>query len=282
MYGVNDSKADEIWSLSWMYDKKTFPGVLPRMDRMFELHPMWMFNTSKNERMLKHWDWLQEEHDFPIYLQELDPLIPSGVLYPFDEINEDIFGGRLVSIMPDLTEEEDLYYSCTMAFQIALAIHEGFDRIETYGFEMGTDTEWKYQIPGAHFMAGVALGRGVTITRPHNSKFSRGALYAYEVTQMITRQQLDYGKRSYEEQRDEEIAKTNVARGKFQMMQSLANSGKVGREKLEQLAREVIEGEKRVERCVGAVQSVEWQLATIDQEQPEAETEFGGFNKVGT
>ena len=65
-------------------------------------------------------------------------------------------------------------------------------------------------------------------------------------------------------------------------MQSLANSGKVGREKLEQLAREVIEAEKRVERCIGAVQSVEWQLATIDQEQPEAEIEFGGFNKVGT
>ena len=282
MYGVNDSKADEIWSLSWMYDEEAYPGVLPRIDRMFELHPMWYFNASHNKNLLKHWDWLQEEHDFPIYLQELDPLIPSGVLYPLDEVSDDIFGGRLVKIMPDGTEEEDLYYSCTMAFQIGLAIHEGFDRIETYGFEMGTDTEWKYQIPGAHFMAGLALGRDVTLTRLHNSKFAKGALYAYEVTQMITRQQLDYGKRSYEDQRDEEIAKMNTISGKFQMMQSLANSGKVGRDKLEQLAREVVEAEKRIERCIGAVQSLEWQLATIDLQEPEAEIEFGGMEKVRT
>jgi len=258
-----------------------FAGVLPRMDRMFELHPLWYFNTTKNERLLKHWDWLQEEHDFPIYLQELDPRIPSGVLYPFDEVNEDIFGGRLVTIMEDGTEEDDLYYSCTMAFQMALAIHEGFDRIETYGFEMKTGTEWRYQVPGANFMVGLALGRGVTLTRPQASSFAKSALYAYEVTQMITRQQLELGKKSYEEQRDEEIAKANVARGKFQMMKSLAESGKVGRERLEQLASNVIEAEKRVERCIGAVQSVEWQLATIDLEEPEAEIEFGGFNKVG-
>ena len=281
MYGVNDSKADEIWSLSWMYNQEMYAGVLPRIDRMFELHPLWYFNTTHNERLLKHWDWLQEEHDFPVYVQEMDPRIPSGVLYPFDEVSDDIFGGRLVTIMPDGTEEDDLFYSCTVAYQIALAIHEGFDRIETYGFEMRTDTEWRYQVAGASFMAGVAMGRGVTITRPHNSGYVKGALYAYEVTQLITRQQLEIGKQSYTQQRDEEIAKMNLANGKFQMMKSLADSGKVGRERLEQLARDVVDAEKRVERCIGAVQSVEWQLATIDLEEPEAEIEFGGFNKVG-
>ena len=98
---------------------------------------------------------------------------------------------------------------------------------------------------------------------------------------MITRQQLELGKKSYEDQRDTEIAKMNVAGGKFQMMQSMANSGKVGKERLEQLAREVIEAEKRVERCIGAVQSVEWQLATIDLQEPEAVVEFSGMEKVG-
>ena len=279
MYGVNDSKADEIWSLSWMYDQQIYTDVLPRMDRMFELHKFWIFKHSNKTLLKTHWKWMQEEHDFPIYIQEQDPdvVIPSGVVYPFDEINDDIFGGRLLTLMQDGTVSEDIYYSCTISFMIALAIHEGFERIELYGMEMGTESEYQYQVPGANFITGLAVGRGITIVRPENSTFARSAVYAYDITQMITRSQLDKGLEEFKMQLDNEIAKMNVEKGKYQAMVGMMKSGKVRPERINELAFGVQEAEKRVERCIGAVQSVEWQLGTIDLKEPEAEVDF----KVG-
>lgn len=282
MYAVKESKADEVWSLSWMYDQTMYPDVLPRMDRMFELHPFWYFQNSHKTELINHWRWMQQEHDFPVYIQEEEEgvVIPSGVVFPFDEINDDLFGGRLVSLMPDGTEEEDLYYSCSISFMIALAVYEKFECIELYGIEMQTSTEYKYQVPGANFMTGLAVGRGVKIVRPKNSTFARSALYAYEVAQVITRSQLDSGLFDYNKQLENEIAKMNVLKGRYQIMFELAKNGKVKPDRLADLSFEVLEAEKRVERCIGAVQAVEWQMEKIDLEEPEALVRFGGLNDV--
>lgn len=282
MYAVKDSKADEVWSLSWMYDQTIYPDVLPRMDRMFELHPFWYFQLSDKTELINHWRWMQQEHDYPVYIQKEEEgvTIPSGVVFPFDDINDDLFGGRLLSLMPDGTYEEDLYYSCSISFMVALAIYEKFDAIELYGMEMQTTTEYKYQVPGANFMTGLAVGRGIKIIRPKNSTFARGALYAYEVAQMITRSQLDSGLEDYTKQLKNEIAKMNVLKGKYQVMYEMAKNGKVTPDRIAQMSYEVIEAEKRVERCIGAVQAVEWQIEKIDLKEPEAEVNFGGMRDV--
>ena len=103
----------------------------------------------------------------------------------------------------------------------------------------------------------------MALARPDNSTFAKSTLYAYDITQMITGEQLDFGLKSFTEQMKDEYTKTEDLKKKYKLMHTLAQSGKVRPEKIHQLAIEVMEAEKRVERCEGAVNSLQWQIDVI-------------------
>ena len=97
---------------------------------------------------------------------------------------------------------------------------------------------------------------------------------------MITRSQLDSGREDYLKQFNNEISKLNVVTGRFQILFEEAKKGGGSKRELELAAFKVQEAEKRVERCVGAIQSVDWQIGIIDLENPEAKVKFGGWHEV--
>ena len=47
-------------------------------------------------------------------------------------------------------------FSSTLSYCMALAIHKGYERIETYGIELGTESEYFHQREGFTFWAGLA------------------------------------------------------------------------------------------------------------------------------
>jgi len=55
------------------------------------------------------------------------------------------------------------YFTSTVDYAIALAIHMNFDEIHLYGINMTFGTEYEYQKPGADFWCGVALGRRIKL-----------------------------------------------------------------------------------------------------------------------
>ena len=150
---------DDSWCW-WMINEI----AQPRFDRMFELHPM----AVQNARELA---WLAE-CPAPCYVLDLDECVgkvKNAVQYPLERILEQTGGRR--------------YFTCTFAFQVALAVTEGFEEIGLWGvdLDLGTQRERLVEKPCVEYWLGLAEGKGVTVTLPPGATLlARPWLYGYD------------------------------------------------------------------------------------------------------
>lgn len=195
--GVYKSTADEIWSLNMLHSSKTMRRIFPLdIDRLFELHPEWMLKKAWYSSG-DHWGWLTRiKHHYPIYLIEDYPEIYNGIRYPLEAVCEKFLGHFQRGSDPLH------YFTSSMCYMIALAAFEGFDRIEIYGFEMGSDTEYVYQKSGAEFWLGVA-GQYADVVLSSSSLLLKSKLYGFEGGQLVPPETLDEYRIYYLAQIDE-------------------------------------------------------------------------------
>lgn len=176
-----DDKDTEIWGIN---DAYSVPNFMKRWDRWFQLHPLDYLSTADGTpRDQQHIEWLKKEHNFPIYMQKEFEDMPASVKYPLDEVCEKI--GRR-------------YITSSFGFLFGLAWLEGFQRIEIYGFDMKTFSEYAHQRPNSEYMIGKAEGQGVDVYIPLNSSLCKGAMYAYEDLDISYRQEVEYRLRGIE------------------------------------------------------------------------------------
>jgi len=171
---AKDSQADEMWTVNFAWD---YP--VPRIDRLFEIHPIELiaFNAKRGKkggRDEKHFKWLQEEHDFPIYtyadytgVNVLDGLgdilndwlanerLSEETYQKYLTLYQDIIENpprfpnsvsysfeQLDTIFENLHRQnkpDQIYMPSTISYMLAEAICEGWERIEMYGVEMAAD-----------------------------------------------------------------------------------------------------------------------------------------------
>ena len=205
----------EIWTGNhvWKNGKDEWGEDCPRIDRYFDVHDTELLEGYRNEGDQKHFKWLQEEHDFPMFMQEPDERFPSATRYPFEEIVEEFFGRQ------DRGPELKAAFGSMMDFITAMAIYEGADWIGYFGVEMGSSTEHKYQIPYGHIWLGIAAGRKVTTWVPDDLRVQllRQQVYAYEGFQMISRQTLEQLYYQYEKQRRKWVDASNTWIGAYRL-----------------------------------------------------------------
>jgi hypothetical protein len=91
----------------------------------------------------------------PIYTAGQDCENPNAVPYLIEDI---------VAKYPD-------YFAVTFAYEMALALHEGFSEIGLFGVELprGTLRERTVEWACLHFWIGLARGRGIRVTLPADS-----------------------------------------------------------------------------------------------------------------
>jgi hypothetical protein len=130
----------------------------------FQIHPKFDFCRLQNRNDPKHWQWLQEDHPFPIFMQYDFRDVPSAVRYPLEEVMD--LGG--------------MYLTSTPAMMLALGILMGYKTIGIWGVEMQHDSEYAYQKPCMEYWLGIAKGLGIEVYLPPNCALLRGNLYAYE------------------------------------------------------------------------------------------------------
>lgn len=283
---VKRSKADEIWVLNWSYNYKFLDRT--GIDRLFEMHKIWLFVDNDHKEYKKpkdHWKWLHKPHPFPIYMLRDIPSIPSCVNYPIDEITEDVFADRLIVVEwkgekhvfdthrgTYVRHKQDLYTS-SFDYLMAMAIHEKVDVIEIYGFEMGSETEYHYQRDGAHYMMGVANGRGITVERQINSVLMKSKRYGYEGAQMIFRQDLERHLLNWEKERVIRLSKLNHLEGQHASLEAVFknNQGEELGAAMEVLRSEIFEQRDRVSIAAGAFQAVKYLIQEVDLMEPELE-----------
>jgi hypothetical protein len=134
-----------------------------RWDVLLQLHKPEIY-TGHNTKNPKHWQWLQEKHNKPIYMQEVDPRVPDSVRYPLE----------------DAIALSGLRYLCsTICYALALAKLQGYERVDIYGIELSR-TEYEYQAANYRFWVGYMLGAGVEINLHSGAPLFKSLLYGYE------------------------------------------------------------------------------------------------------
>lgn len=147
----------EIWSLS----NRVVTDQLPRWDRHFELHPLSQFERDPEAR--PYVDWMHRlDGSKPIYLQDIasHPGIKGAVQFPYGP----------------LLEVHGKYFTSTIAWQIALAIHEGVDEIGLWGIDLMLQDEYAHQRPCVEKLVGFAEARGIKVTIPSQSSLCKPQL----------------------------------------------------------------------------------------------------------
>jgi len=129
----------ELWGLAWDSERYCF-------DRTFEMHDM-------PDLALFYGDSLAA------YLEKISDCsrLYTPENYPFDEV----------------AKTTGDYWTSSMAYCMALAIHEGAKEIALYGIDMTDD--YGYQRPNMEYLIGFARGRGIKVHIPQQSPLCKHA-----------------------------------------------------------------------------------------------------------
>lgn len=147
--------------------------------RYFNLH------SVKHQKLTypETYAWYQSlDGKRPIYFQKFDPTVPGCVVFPKETIQEHFKTGP----------GPQKYFTFTGAWLIALAIYEGFDRIEMWGFEVrSTKPAYAWERPCFFYWVDLARKRGIEVflppeldqtkdTNPGDPETYTGPLYGWE------------------------------------------------------------------------------------------------------
>jgi hypothetical protein len=136
----------EIWGLPWI--------SYPRCDRMFEMHHQSMAALDPDPYFRED-RWAAEfarkpYGECPVYCDASRMrLFANPVEYPIKAVKAEL-------PIPFLEN--------SIAYQIALAIHERVDEIGLYGVHMVGASEYIAERPSVTYLIGLAQGRGIKVT----------------------------------------------------------------------------------------------------------------------
>jgi hypothetical protein len=168
---------DDMTKDIWVFNEAANQAWCKRADVVFQMHHPGVYRSPLNRADPEHWKWLQDQQGRIIYMQEEDPSVLSSSRYPLDAICEDL----LTNLRFGRLEERKRYFTSTVAYALALAIWLGiYDRIEIYGVEMASNTEYEYQRQCVLFWVGVGIGRGIEIVFVSGESIFDAPLYGYE------------------------------------------------------------------------------------------------------
>lgn len=145
----------------WVFNEAPNQSWVKRWDADFQMHLPTVYRNPYNRTDPKHWEWLQQKHGKPIYMQAVDPNVPDSKAYPMEAICKR-FLRNFVAWEPDGLKHLK-YFTSTIAMALALAAYQGYERIQVYGVEMASTTEYVYQRDCTAFWFGLLLGLGIQV-----------------------------------------------------------------------------------------------------------------------
>lgn len=136
--------ADEIWAINAM-------GHVIEHDRLFVMDDLRVFVKRMEKEGTTHYtDWMKT-HQKPIYTSVDYPEFPTSVPYPLDKVVNALHNPE--------------YYNSTVAYAVALAIAEKYDKIKLYGCDFSYENSHRSEAGRGcvEFLMGIAHARGIAI-----------------------------------------------------------------------------------------------------------------------
>lgn len=194
----------------WMFNSSPLADWCKRLDVIFELHKREEYTFSFDSQAI-YWQWLRKNTGVRVYMQEEDYQVPMSVKYPLEAICN-----RYLSHLRR-GDEMNRYFTSSVCYALGLAVMQGFERIELYGIEMETNTEYIYQREGVGLWVGIALGLGVEVWMPDDCAMLNAPLYGYDQDYTgITREELEEHRNMILSRRDDAKTAVDKARGALQ------------------------------------------------------------------
>jgi len=169
LFGLNEELAWAEWLGKKDPNQRWWKAKEENVAGWFQLHGYSTFMRAENHNDPDHPKWLKQKHPFPIFMQEKFPDVPSSVRFPIEDIQKEF-----------RTPDGKIYFTSSISYIMCFFYLLGYKRIEVYGFEMASDTEYAFQRPNASWIAGRLRARGMDVYVPPISNFLSGQVYAYE------------------------------------------------------------------------------------------------------
>lgn len=167
----------------WVFNEAAQAAWCKRYDAVFQMHRAEVYSSPNNMSNAGHWEWLQQAHGKPVYMQQVDPRVPDSARYPIREIMDNLPGA--------LVEWEDrarAWFDCSASYALALALYQGYGEIHIWGMDLASNTEYSYQLGNWRYWIGVAAGAGARVVfHCSRNDFGNGRLYGYEGETQIER-----------------------------------------------------------------------------------------------
>jgi hypothetical protein len=168
---------DDLDTDIWVFNEAASSPWCKRADAVFQMHTPEIYRSAHNRADPDHWSWLKKDHGpLAVYMQDHDAEVPNSYRYPLDEVA----GALLPGFRQGVELVQRRYFTSTVAYALALAIFQGYERIMLYGIEMLSDTEYTYQRPCVLFWVGVALGSGIAVDFFSGDEIFDAPLYGYD------------------------------------------------------------------------------------------------------
>jgi hypothetical protein len=139
----------------------------PRVSAVFQIHTPMTYKDPTNRFDPEMWSWLQQDHGFPIYMLEDDPLVPNCTPYPLKEIL-------------DAFPCERRMFTQSSCYALALALFYDYERVLIYGIENMHYSEYSPEREGFIYWVGFVQGRGVKVERYCGDNMFDNPLYGRE------------------------------------------------------------------------------------------------------
>lgn len=194
----------------WVFNAGAIMDWCKRADAVFEIHPAGEYTNPLAEKS-EYWEmFLQQQVSALVYMQEVDPRIPMSRKYPLDSVVHKY----LSKFKRD--GEINKYFTSSPCYAIALALYLGYDRIDIYGIEMETNSEYVYQRDGVGLWIGIALGLGVEVNLSRNTTMFSAPLYGYDDDHsQITREDFETNAQAIQRALDEAERKLEFSKGQL-------------------------------------------------------------------
>ena len=117
--------------------------------------------------------WLQQRHDFPIYMHHVHTDIHNSVQFPREKITQ--YRGNLFQKGGQFVKD---FYAESSTYMMALALHLGYRRLELYGIDLNK-LENKQRRDSVFFWLGILQANHMQIVIHEDSPLISEALYPF-------------------------------------------------------------------------------------------------------
>ena len=241
-----EDKNIQIWGLNKEHQQEW----MKRYEVFFQLHPMRYLRKCIGQSVgdREHYDWLCQPHPFPIYCAEKYPEFPASVRYPIETMRS----------------KYGEFFTSSFAYMAALAIEQGFQHVEVYGFDMNNDTEYKEQRDSAEYFLGYMQDLGISVYLPPKCPLLKGKIYAFNSVEVGLRQLFEFRTPKLKMDLEEALAKFNQLSGYILSMRESVKKYPEMQPALDEKQAEMDEQGKILYQIRGAMEENKETLKTFD------------------